>query len=127
MDKQIAYTPKQLEVLVFIQQFIETKGNSPTYSEIGDHFGITSVSAWETLNALIKKGAVDKKKYEPRGLYIRDPKYQPVMTIRNKILALIEKGDRKFIEFLLETADGIREGKIPAPAHSQSGAGSSDH
>lgn len=122
MSSPVTYTPKQVELLEFIQQFVETKGYSPTYSEIGDHFGINSVTAWEHLNALIKKGAVAKKKYESRGIYIRDPSYQPVMTIRNKILALIEKGDQKFIEFLLETADEIREGQLKSSAHNAGGA-----
>lgn len=113
------YTPRQVQVLEFIQQFIEKNGYSPTYSEIGDEFGVASVTAWETVNNLIKKRALDKKKHDSRGIYIKDVNYQPVPKIRNQILALVQRGDQEFIEFLLETADGIREGQ-QKPAHSES-------
>jgi SOS-response transcriptional repressor LexA len=127
MSRTMIYTPKQMELLIFIQHFIETKGYAPTYSEIGDHLGVKSVTAWEHLNALIKKGAVGKRKYESRGIYIRDPNYQPVKTIRNKILALIAKGDQEFIKFLLETADGIRERELATSTHTTSVAGNPDN
>jgi SOS-response transcriptional repressor LexA len=108
MANPISYTPKQLKLLKFIKEFIEKNEFAPTYSEIGDHFSITSVSAWENVNALVKKGAVNRKKSESRGIYIRDPKYQPVIRIENKVLEMVEKGDPKFIAFILETADAIR-------------------
>ena len=108
MAAPITYTPKQVELLKFIKSFIEKNEFAPTYSEIGDNFHITSVSAWENVNALIKKGAVNRKKYDSRGIYIKDPKYQPVIRIENKVLELVEKGDPKFLAFILETADAIR-------------------
>ncbi len=115
-----AYTPRQVQVMEFVQNFIERQGYSPTYSEIGDHFEVTSVTAWEIVNTLVKKGALDKKKHDSRGIYIKDVNFQPVPKIRNQILALVQRGDQKFIEFLLETADGIRE--ETSTAHSENSA-----
>lgn len=51
-------TPRQHEVLQFIQAFIQTSHVPPTVREIGAHFGISSKGVFDHLNALERKGSV---------------------------------------------------------------------
>jgi len=49
-------TSKQEEILQFIEDFINTKGMSPTVYEIGDHFNIKSATSFAHIRALQRKG-----------------------------------------------------------------------
>lgn len=58
-------TKKQYQILDFIQNFIHTNHFSPTYREIRDHFGYSSLgSVYKHIQSLKKKDCVhfDKKK-----------------------------------------------------------------
>lgn len=46
-------TPRQAEVLAFIEAHITTHGAAPRYSEIGDHFNFSKRRAWMVVNQLI--------------------------------------------------------------------------
>jgi repressor LexA len=51
-------TPRQAEILAFIQQTQERSGMPPTRAEIAEHFGFSSTFAsGKHLQALEKKGA----------------------------------------------------------------------
>jgi len=52
-------TPKQLRIFEFIRKHRATKGYSPTMQEIADSLGVTKVTVFEHVEALIKKGALE--------------------------------------------------------------------
>lgn len=62
-------TPKQYEILHYIQSFIEKHHFSPSYREIMQHFALTSPgSVYKHIHALIKKGALTTDKNSYRSL-----------------------------------------------------------
>lgn len=66
-------TPRQLQVLQFIRDFQRRHGYSPTMQEIGDHLGLTKVTAFEHVGALERKGLVRRgAKHSARSLQICD-------------------------------------------------------
>ena len=61
-------TGKQMEVLNFVKEFIDSKGYSPTRAEIADGLEIFPNAAQERVTALIKKGAVTQDGSKARTL-----------------------------------------------------------
>ena len=69
-------TKKQLAVFDFIRDFTEENGHSPSYREIMEGLGLTSVSAVaEHVDNLVSKGALKKTPGEARSLEILDYKH----------------------------------------------------
>jgi repressor LexA len=70
MDK---LTPRQSEILSFLQDFIETTGMPPTRAEIARELGFKSVNAAEEhLRALQRKGVIDLVPGASRGIRLKD-------------------------------------------------------
>ena len=119
------YTPKQIQVLLFIKNFVEKNEYSPTYNEVAVHMGTKVASAWGHVNELVKKGAIQKAmgKYssESRGIRIKDPEFAPDMSVAGRVQREINNGDERFKDFILEVADGIRSERSTdssgAPGH----------
>jgi repressor LexA len=65
-------TPKQLRIFEFIRSHRATKGYSPTMQEIADALGVTKVTVFEHIEALIKKGALVRDPNKSRSLSIAD-------------------------------------------------------
>ena len=65
-------TPKQLRIFEFIRQHRSHKGYSPTMQEIADSLGVTKVTVFEHVEALIKKGALVREANKARSLSIAD-------------------------------------------------------
>ncbi len=63
-------TPKQLRVLTLIHSSRVTQGYSPTMQEIADHLGVSKVTVFEHVEALINKGALVRDKNKARSLSI---------------------------------------------------------
>lgn len=62
-------TPKQHQILQFIQQFIDQHHYSPSYREIMHHFALTSPgSIYKHIRTLQRKGALTADKYSHRSL-----------------------------------------------------------
>lgn len=62
-------TPRQTEILLFIQSIQERTGMPPTRTEIADHFGFRSTYASEKhLQALEKKGVIELLPGTSRGI-----------------------------------------------------------
>ena len=61
-------TPRQLEVLRFVQDFQRRSGYSPTMQELGDRFGVSKVTIFEHLGALERKGWLSRARYRARSL-----------------------------------------------------------
>ncbi len=63
-------TPKQLAILNRIRETRLTRGYSPTMQELADELGVSKVTVFEHVEALIKKGALIRQKNKARSLEI---------------------------------------------------------
>jgi repressor LexA len=63
-------TPKQLRILQLIRDSRITHGYSPTMQELADELGISKVTVFEHVEALIKKGALRREANKARSLSI---------------------------------------------------------
>ena len=70
-------TPKQLRILQLIRQSRLTRGVSPTIQEIADAVGVSKVTAFEHVEALIKKGALRRDRNKARSLSLADDAIVP--------------------------------------------------
>lgn len=61
-------TPKQFEVLSFIDEQRSEKGLSPTLAEIGRRFGVSKITAYEHVCELVRKGALKREQGQARSL-----------------------------------------------------------
>jgi len=70
-------TPKQLRILQLIRDHRITHGYSPTMQELADELGISKVTVFEHVEALIKKGALRREPNKARSLSISDDAVVP--------------------------------------------------
>ena len=63
-------TPKQLKILNRIRETRLTRGFSPTMQELADELGVSKVTVFEHVEALIKKGALTRDKNKARSLEV---------------------------------------------------------
>lgn len=63
-------TEKQQAVLAFVREFIEDKGISPTLEEMSQYFGVSKVTIYEHVKALIEKGALTKEANRKRSIQL---------------------------------------------------------
>lgn len=108
-------TPRQREVLEFIQHFLAKAGYPPTVREIGAHFGFVPRSIFDHLKALERKGYLRRTASKSRSLQVLDPPLGPVVTSRAlglhrelPILGRVAAGQPLLSEQNLE-------GKLPVP------------
>ena len=65
-------TPKQLRILQLIRDCRIRNGYSPTMQELADEIGVSKVTVFEHVEALIKKGALTRDPNKARSLSIAD-------------------------------------------------------
>lgn len=65
-------TPKQLEVLELIKKSRIKNGYSPTMQELAADLGVSKVTVFERIEALIRKGALNREANKARSLSIAD-------------------------------------------------------
>ncbi|MFK7884583.1 MAG: transcriptional repressor LexA [Phycisphaerales bacterium] len=65
-------TPKQLKILQLIRDSRIRRGYSPTMQELADEIGVSKVTVFEHVEALIKKGALIREANKARSLSIAD-------------------------------------------------------
>ncbi len=65
-------TPKQLRILGLIRDWRIRHGYSPTMQELADEIGVSKVTVFEHVEALIKKGALVREANKARSLSIAD-------------------------------------------------------
>ncbi|MEE9403305.1 MAG: transcriptional repressor LexA [Algisphaera sp.] len=65
-------TPKQLKILNRIRETRLTRGYSPTMQELADELGVSKVTVFEHVEALIKKGALKRQANKARSLEVSD-------------------------------------------------------
>ena len=63
-------TPKQLAILNRIRETRLTRGYSPTMQELADELGVSKVTVFEHVEALIKKGALLRQANKARSLEV---------------------------------------------------------
>ena len=66
------YSPRQTDVLRIVSKSILENGFAPTIQEIADQLGVAKVTAFESLTALEKKGAIRRKQMQSRSIRILD-------------------------------------------------------
>lgn len=122
MDEQKASskvrpTKKQRELLTFIEQFIETKGYSPSYREIMQGLNYTSVATVALhVNNLIKRGHLAKRDRSARSLEVLTPSVRMEDKIITKQVKaseekwLVEKIEQFFKE--VESAPRVVEREL---------------
>lgn len=65
-------TPKQLKILQLIRDSRLTRGYSPTMQELADDLGVSKVTVFEHVEALIKKGALVREPNKARSLSVAE-------------------------------------------------------
>ncbi|NUQ52836.1 MAG: transcriptional repressor LexA [Phycisphaerales bacterium] len=65
-------TPKQLRILQLIRDWRVRRGYSPTMQELADEIGVSKVTVFEHVEALIKKGALIREPNKARSLSIAE-------------------------------------------------------
>ena len=71
-------TSRQREILEFIARYMEQHGYAPSYQEIADAFGIASKQGVvRHLEALERKGYIEKSGATARSIRIVHPEFQP--------------------------------------------------
>ena len=63
-------TPKQLEVLRYLEEYSQKNGYSPTLQEVGDHLKITKVTVLSHLRQLEKAHHIKRSYYRRRGIEV---------------------------------------------------------
>lgn len=63
-------TPKQLRILTKIRDCRLSRGYSPTMAELGEELGVSKVTVFEHVEALIKKGALIRDPNKARSLEV---------------------------------------------------------
>ena len=69
---QMNLTPKQLRILQLIRDSRIRRGYSPTMQELADEIGVSKVTVFEHVEALIKKGALMREANKARSLSIAE-------------------------------------------------------
>jgi len=70
-------TDRQSAVLRFIRDYNDVRGYSPSYREIGQHFGIAHKNAREYVLRLARKGALSYTEGTARSIVVRNKSYAP--------------------------------------------------
>lgn len=65
-------TPRQLQILTFIRDVRHKAGYSPTMQEIADELGVSKVTVFEHVGALIKKRLLRRLPHKARSLELTD-------------------------------------------------------
>lgn len=87
-------TPKQLNVLQLIRTSRLERGCSPTMQELADQLGVSKVTVFEHVEALVRKGIVNREPNKARSLSICDHSVFPdeEETLRFPLLGRIAAG-----------------------------------
>ena len=87
-------TPRQLNVLQLIRTSRLERGCSPTMQELADQLGVSKVTVFEHVEALVRKGIVSREPNKARSLSICDHSVFPdeEETLRFPLLGRIAAG-----------------------------------
>jgi len=63
-------TPRQLEIVRFIRDYVAEHDYAPTYQEIADHLGVSRPTVFEHIEALQAKGALRRERTRSRAIIL---------------------------------------------------------
>ena len=86
-------TPRQLETLQYIRNFIESKGYSPTLEEIAEGLDVTKSTVQQYLAALEERDVIERERYAHRSIEIIDPEYTSREKTEVPLLGRIAAGE----------------------------------
>ena len=66
------FTPRQLQILRLIHSYQQRHRYSPTYSELATQLGVSTITVFEHLEALERKGAIRRRRHEARSVEITE-------------------------------------------------------
>ena len=92
-------TPRQSQVLAFVEDYQEEHRSSPTLQEICDHFHFSSLSsAQEHLRLIEQKGFLTKKPHRSRSIRVvrQDPQIDSSQIVTVPLLGKIAAGPPTF-------------------------------
>ncbi len=81
-------TPKQLHILTRIRDLRLARGYSPTMQELADELGVSKVTVFEHVEALVKKGALQRQPNKARSLEL-NPDFELPDESRSSRLPLV--------------------------------------
>lgn len=94
----VKLTKKQLAVLNFLEDFTEENGYSPSYREIMNGLGLTSVSAVaEHVENLVNKGVLKKVPGAARSLEVLDYKHEETVGLFKTRLLNASEEEKKVL------------------------------
>jgi len=79
------YTPKQLQILRLIHDYQIKHGYSPTYAELAKDLHVSTITVFEHLQALERKGAIRRRRHEARSVEIVEPNFLRETATRKAI------------------------------------------
>jgi len=106
------YTPKQLRILKMIYDYQQEHGFSPTYAELAKQLKVSTITVFEHLQALERKGAIRRRRHEARSVeivetdFIRESHARKTLPLKGTIAAGAP------IEVIAETQEQIPAGEL---------------
>ena len=67
-DEALCLTPRQIEILTMVRDGRRRDGYSPTLQEIADELGISKITVFEHVEALLRKGLLTRRSNRARSL-----------------------------------------------------------
>lgn len=64
------FTPRQLQILKLIHDYQQLHNYSPTYAELAKRLEVSTITVFEHLEALERKGAIRRRRHEARSVEI---------------------------------------------------------
>src|SRR5262249_37712858 len=86
------FTAKQLQILNFIRDFRRARAISPTLAEIAQHFGVSKITIYEHIGALVKKGALREARSRARSIELTEDDQGPPAIGSYPLLGTIAAG-----------------------------------
>jgi repressor LexA len=77
-------TPRQLEIVNFIREYVAENGYAPTMQEMADHLGVSRPTIFEHIEALEAKGALRRQATRSRSIELA-----PELTGKVTVLPLV--------------------------------------
>jgi repressor LexA len=84
-EKNVNYTPKQLQILQLIYQYQKAHGYAPTYAELAKDLDVSTITVFEHLEALERKNAIRRRRHEARSVEIIEPGFLRSQDERNSL------------------------------------------
>ena len=80
-------TKKQAAVLEYLEEYLRDHGYAPTMEEIGEHFSVSAVTAYEHVRALEAKGVIRMERNRARSIELVRETSWPEVPVLGRIAA----------------------------------------